>query len=396
MGEHVINFVEGDGIAIQASESADGEAWDVEITNTAAAAVPAGGTTGQVLEKASDADYDTDWATPSGGGGGGDVATDTIWDSKGDIAAGTGADTAARLPAGTNGQVLTADSTQTTGLKWAAAATVAHLDDIGDVAAPTPSDEDVVYWEASSSSWKSRQAVLQNKAVAKGDLIAAPAANQFSRLPVGTNGQILTADSTQTTGIKWAAVPGGGYVAVDTIWDAKGDLAVASAADTGARLPVGSDGQVLTADSAQTLGVKWAAAITELSYVERTTNLSVTATTEGTAQSIVAAAAITFDGSTRALIELFTPAGLPATGAALWIVLYDGGSSIGQWGVYQATTSTTSLATSIYLARFLTPSAASHTYSARAYTTTGTSSIQCSTGGGGGNKVPAFIRITKA
>jgi hypothetical protein len=55
------------------------------------------------------------------GGGGGSVAADTIWDAKGDLAAGTGADTAARLPAGTNGQLLSADSTQTTGLKWVAA-----------------------------------------------------------------------------------------------------------------------------------------------------------------------------------------------------------------------------------------------------------------------------------
>jgi hypothetical protein len=30
--------------------------------------VPTGGTTGQVLEKSSNADYDTEWATPSGGG----------------------------------------------------------------------------------------------------------------------------------------------------------------------------------------------------------------------------------------------------------------------------------------------------------------------------------------
>lgn len=42
-----------------------------------------------------------------------------------------------------------------------------------------------------------------------------------------------------------------------TLLDAKGDLLVASAADTAARLAVGTDGQVLSADSGAASGMKW-------------------------------------------------------------------------------------------------------------------------------------------
>jgi len=60
-------------------------------------------------------------AAANGVAGSGSVATDTIWDTKGDLAVATGSNTAAKLAAGTNGHILTADSGQTTGLKWAAA-----------------------------------------------------------------------------------------------------------------------------------------------------------------------------------------------------------------------------------------------------------------------------------
>jgi len=72
-----------------------------------------GGTTGQVLAKATNTDMDFSW-----------VAVDplVILDAKGDLITATAADTPARLAVGANNTVLTADSSTATGLKWAAAA----------------------------------------------------------------------------------------------------------------------------------------------------------------------------------------------------------------------------------------------------------------------------------
>jgi len=86
----------------------------------------------------------------------------------------------------------------------------------------------------------------------KGDIAVASAADAAGRLGIGSNGQVLTADSGEALGAKWAAVP-----SVDVI-AAKGDLIVGSAADAVDNLAVGTNGQVLTADSGETLGIKWA------------------------------------------------------------------------------------------------------------------------------------------
>jgi hypothetical protein len=66
-----------------------------------------GGTTGQVLAKASNSDLDFNFVTPAG----------SPLTTKGDLYTYSTAD--ARLAVGANGTILTADSAETTGLKWA-------------------------------------------------------------------------------------------------------------------------------------------------------------------------------------------------------------------------------------------------------------------------------------
>lgn len=58
---------------------------------------------------------------------------------------------------------------------------------------------------------------------AKGDLIVATGANNPARLAVGTNGQVLTADSSQASGVKWDNAGGG--IPTGTILDYAGSSA---------------------------------------------------------------------------------------------------------------------------------------------------------------------------
>jgi hypothetical protein len=51
---------------------------------------------------------------------------------------------------------------------------------------------------------------------AKGDIIAATAADTVARLAVGTDGQVLTAASGQTTGLQWATPSSGGMTLLST------------------------------------------------------------------------------------------------------------------------------------------------------------------------------------
>lgn len=118
-----------------------------------------------------------------------------------------------RLAVGSNGQVLTADSTQADGLHWATPASL--------------------------------------PLTTKGDLITDDGSGAV-RLGVGSNGQVLTADSTATDGIKWAAP-----TSLTNPMTTLADLIVGGASGTPSRLAAGSAGQVLTVNPSAGLGVDW-------------------------------------------------------------------------------------------------------------------------------------------
>jgi hypothetical protein len=112
--------------------------------------------------------------------------------------------------------------------------------DIG--AALADADEIAVYDDSASSNKKadvSRIKTYVFSAVdAKGDLLAGTAADTVARVAVGSNNTVLMADSAQAAGLKYASE------ATATL-TTTGDVLYASAANTLARLGIGSSGQAL-------------------------------------------------------------------------------------------------------------------------------------------------------
>lgn len=68
----------------------------------------------------------------------------------------------------------------------------------------------------------------------------------FARIPIGVDSTVLTADSTEALGLKWEAAAGSPTTT-------KGDISGFST--TQARIPVGANGTLLFADSTQALGL---------------------------------------------------------------------------------------------------------------------------------------------
>jgi hypothetical protein len=168
-----------------------------------------GGTSGQVLAKNSNTDMDFVWVTDAGGDITGVTATSPL----------TGG--------GTSGTVTVGIQDATTSVKGAVQLTDS-ISSTSTTTAATPNSVKTSYDLANA-------AIAKSIVDAKGDLIAATAADTVARLGVGANGTVLTADSAEATGLKWATAAGGGKIlqVVQTVLSTTASTTSTSFVDTG-------------------------------------------------------------------------------------------------------------------------------------------------------------------
>ncbi len=162
-----------------------------------------------------------------------------------------------------------------------------------------------------------------------------------------------------------------------------------STALTGAVTLTGGTGVALT-QSGQDISIAASGGgTTELDYVERTTDLGVTATSSASANSVIDGNAVSFNGTTRVKIEV----GIARADFTnnCFVTLWDGSTDLGNIAVC-GTAGAFAPTAPLYGARFLTPSNASHTFHIKAWKTSGTTNIY----GAIANALPVWYRITVA
>lgn len=126
----------------------------------------------------------------------------------------------------------------------------------------------------------------------KGDIYGYSTTN--ARIPVGTNDQVLTADSTAALGVAWKN-PASGFSDPMTT---RGDIIIRDATNTTARLGVGTDGQVLTTDGTD---ISWGT-IVPPSEVVTTGSKTLALTDAGTFQRCTSASATVITIPTNATV----------------------------------------------------------------------------------------------
>jgi hypothetical protein len=256
------DFVEGnpsadlsDGTAKFAMLGPDGE--NAEATLTAVAAAPAftsqyaprpavDGTAGQALKIASLSPLVTEWGDAGGGGSGANLAWNAATSQ---VTSDTGTDATLTAVDGTNPGLMTvALKSKLDGIE-----ALADVTDTANVTAAGALMDSEVDADIKTLSLPANTTISTFGASLVDDADQATA-----RTTLGLGTAATTAATDYATAAQGATADG---AIPKSLMDAKGDLIVATAADTVARVAVGgTNGHVLTVDSAEAAGVKWAAA----------------------------------------------------------------------------------------------------------------------------------------
>ena len=126
-----------------------------------------------------------------------------------------------------------------------------------------------------------------------------------------------------------------------------------------------------------------------------TSDVSVTATTEATAQQVASLGAITYEAVPH-LLEFFSESMRPDAGAAgrtIKLVLRDSTTVIGRLGA-MITPAAANMFAPVYVCYEFTPTAASHTYNVATWVSAGTGQINAGTGGAD-DSLQGLLRITR-
>lgn len=144
--------------------------------------------------------------------------------------------------------------------------------------------------------------------------------------------------------------------------------------------------------TASTLSTGWIAVPgQELDYAQITADpAGITATTEGTSQPVIAGNQVYYDGS-RVKVSFFVPELSSSASLTVTFVIYRDATVVGQ--VFGGTVNTTLQGTDCEI--FDTPPTGAHTYTLKAFVSTGTLTVNAGAGGSG-NLVPGWLRVTKA